>query len=78
MEVTEVAARPPWRVRSDEAGLTLDTNGTDGSSGGSSDPVAALRALCAVHWAASGGEVVVRAGDGAAADALCALGLSAG
>ncbi|MDQ2707288.1 MAG: HAD-IIA family hydrolase [Actinomycetota bacterium] len=77
VEVTEVAARPPWLVRSDEAGLTLDTNGTDASSG-SSDPVAALRALCAVHWATRGGEVDVRAGDGAAADALCALGLSAG
>jgi hypothetical protein len=71
-EHTEAVARPPWRVEEDGTGLTLATDG----SGTVAEPVAALRALCAVHWAAGGGQTSVRAGDDAAADALRALGLA--
>ena len=60
--------RPGWQVQANEGGLVL---------AGSGDPLDALRALCAVHWAAGGGPVHVRA-DGDDADAaLRALGLSA-
>jgi glycerol 3-phosphatase-2 len=45
------------------------------SLAGSGDPVDALRALCAAHWAASGGPVRVSATDAGAAAALRALGL---
>ena len=39
------------------------------------DEVAALRALCGVHWERGGGSVTVRAGDDSAAAALRALDL---
>lgn len=42
---------------------------------GSGDPLDALRALCAVHWAAGGGPVSVSAAGDGAADALRVLGL---
>lgn len=42
---------------------------------GDGDPLDALRALCAAHWAAGGGPVTVGAGDDGAAAALKALGL---
>lgn len=69
--VTAPVAGPPWRVEQAPAGLTLSHDG----SGGPADDVAALRALCAVHWAAGGGPVRVHAADSAADAALRALGL---
>lgn len=42
---------------------------------GRGDPLDALRALCATHWAAGGGPARVTAGDDGAATALRALGL---
>lgn len=61
-------AQPDWQVTSADGELLL---------AGTGDPHAALRAMCAVHWATGGGTVrVAAAGDGAAA-ALEALGLTA-
>jgi hypothetical protein len=67
-----------WRVRTDGAALRLDRveDALDGPGGGQSDPIAALRALCAAHWAAGGGPAEVRAGDDQGAAALDALGLN--
>ncbi|GAA1867514.1 HAD-IIA family hydrolase [Pseudonocardia ailaonensis] len=45
-------------------------------SGGGDDPVGALRALCAVHWAAGGGPATVTAEGAAAEAALIHLGLA--
>jgi HAD superfamily hydrolase (TIGR01450 family) len=42
------------------------------------DPIAALRTLCAAHWAEGGGPARTRADDEAAGRALDALGLGAG
>jgi hypothetical protein len=47
-------------------------------SGRGEDPVDALRALCAAHWAAGGGPVRVTADGDGAATALGALGLDPG
>lgn len=59
--------RPGWDARSAGA--------DDLRLSGSGDPVDALRALCAVHWAAGGGAAAVTAEGRAARDALTALGL---
>jgi hypothetical protein len=69
-----IEAGPPWRVSADGAGLMLESDGSPGPN----DEVAALRSLCAVHWAGGGGVVDVRAGDDIAAAALRSLGLTAG
>ena len=74
VEVVSAVAAPPWKVTTESAGLVLESDG----SAGPSDEVAALRALCGVHWARGGGSVTVRAGDDAAATALQALGLASG
>ena len=83
--------RRPDYVAADLAGLTHDPADlapgprpgwtVDGRSGhwtltGAGDPVDALRALCAAHWADGGGPAAVEAGDRGAAGALEALGLS--
>lgn len=60
--------RPGWTVR---PGRSLELAG-DG------DPLDALRALCAAHWANGGGAVAVTATDDGSARALVALGLSDG
>lgn len=60
--------RPGWTVRTG-GGLELSGDG---------DPVDALRALCAAHWAAGGGPVDVTATGDGAVRALAALGLSGG
>jgi len=59
--------RPGWAVDGQSGHWTLN---------GAGDPVDALRALCAAHWADGGGPAVVEAGDRGAAEALEALGLS--
>ena len=59
--------RPSWQAMVTAPG-TLSLAGTG-------DPLDALRALCAVHWAADGGPAQVHAADAGAADALRALGL---
>lgn len=74
VEVVSALARQPWRVTVDGADLVLEADGSRGPS----DQVAALRALCGVHWARGGGAVAVRSGDDAAAAALQALDLAAG
>ncbi|HTK67230.1 MAG TPA: HAD-IIA family hydrolase [Pseudonocardia sp.] len=73
IETVSAVAAPPWKVTVEGAELVLSGDGTSGPY----DEVAALRGLCGVHWARGGGAVTVRAGDGAAAEALLALGLSA-
>jgi HAD superfamily hydrolase (TIGR01450 family) len=60
--------RPGWQVTIADGALLL---------AGSGDPYAALRAMCAVHWAAGGGPVRTAAADDGAAEALRALGLTA-
>lgn len=67
-----IEAGPPWKVTADDTGLVLEADGAAGPY----DQVAALRSLCAVHWARGGGAVTVRASDDTAAAALRALGLS--
>jgi HAD superfamily hydrolase (TIGR01450 family) len=69
--VVSVAGGPPWKVTVEGAGLLLETDGSPGPF----DEVAALRALCGVHWERGGGSVTVRAGDDSAAAALRALDL---
>jgi HAD superfamily hydrolase (TIGR01450 family) len=64
-------ARPGWDVRVTGPGaLTL-------AAAGGTDPLDALRTLCAAHWAAGGGAARVRADGPDAARALQALGLCA-
>lgn len=72
--VVSAVAGSPWKVTGDGAELLLDADGSDGPF----DQVAALRALCGVHWARGGGAVTVRAGDDTAAAALWALDLAPG
>ncbi|TQM37152.1 HAD-IIA family hydrolase [Pseudonocardia cypriaca] len=60
--------RPGWDVRVPEPGTVV-------LSGSGADPVDALRALCAAHWAAGGGPVHVTADGDDAAAALGGLGL---
>jgi glycerol-1-phosphatase len=63
--------RPGWDVSVPERGALV-------LSGRGEDPVDALRALCAAHWAAGGGPVRVTADGDSAATALGALGLDPG
>jgi glycerol-1-phosphatase len=70
-ELARPGAQPGWRVERDGARLVLRGTG----DGGPADPAAAVRALCAAHWAGAGGPADVHA-DGAEADAaLRELGL---
>ncbi len=62
--------RPGWLVTVTGEGLLLV------GSAGDTDPYAALRAMCAAHWAGGGGPVRVTAADDGAAAALRVLGLS--
>ncbi|HEY8371684.1 MAG TPA: HAD-IIA family hydrolase [Pseudonocardiaceae bacterium] len=64
-----VTEQPGWKVGLDDGTLVL------AATGGSGDPVAALRALCATWWAEGTGAVEVRAEDDAARAALAVLGL---
>jgi glycerol-1-phosphatase len=61
--------RPGWSVRGGAGAWTL-------AAEGGADPVDALRALCGAHWADGGGQVIVTAADGGAAEVLESLGLS--
>jgi HAD superfamily hydrolase (TIGR01450 family) len=70
-EETAVAPRDGWHVGGDGPILTLFGTGTP-------DPVDALRALCAAHWARGGGVARVTADGAAAQEALRALGLGGG
>jgi hypothetical protein len=60
----DATATDGWRVSRAAAGMVLD---------GAGEPVAALRALCAVAWA--GGAAAVAAGSDPARAALAELGL---
>ncbi len=59
--------RDGWRVRRHRDGLELSGRG---------EPLDALRALCALHWAGAGGQVAVHADGADAQRALAALGLT--
>ncbi len=59
--------RPGWEVTANGSGSLTVT--------GSGEPLDALRALCAAHWADGGGPVQVRAEGDDAERALRALGL---
>jgi glycerol 3-phosphatase-2 len=61
--------RPGWTVADADGGFTLSGDG---------DPLDALRALCARHWANGGGPARVTADGDGAATALRALGLATG
>jgi HAD superfamily hydrolase (TIGR01450 family) len=63
-------SRPGWDVRVPEPGSLV-------LAGTGADPVDALRALCAAHWAAGGGPAHVTANGDDAAAALRRLGLDA-
>jgi hypothetical protein len=63
-------SRPGWDVRVPEPGSLV-------LAGTGADPVDALRALCAAHWAAGGGPAHVTADGDDAAAALRRLGLDA-
>lgn len=69
-----IAGQPDWRVTSSDDGLVLHANG----GAGAEDHLAALRALCAAHYAARAGSVDVRPDGAAAAAALTRLGLAIG
>jgi HAD superfamily hydrolase (TIGR01450 family) len=66
--------RPPWWARREGEHLLLGLDDTIGAD--RPDPVAALRALCQVHWAAGGGVPRPRAEGAAAEAALHTLGLA--
>lgn len=67
--IRDPTIRDGWRVRRDGDELELSGDG---------DPVDALRALCAVHWAGPGGAVHVCGRDPGARRALAVLGLTEG
>ncbi|HVV24467.1 MAG TPA: HAD-IIA family hydrolase [Pseudonocardiaceae bacterium] len=66
-----IEARDGWQVDVTDTELSLRHNGSD------TDPLGALRALCAAWWAAHDGAVGVRPLDDAAAKAVAALRLPA-
>jgi glycerol-1-phosphatase len=70
LDKTRIQARPGWRVHPARDTLLLHGDGT------ASDPLDALRTLCAAWWALYAGPVNVRACDATAAAALVAVGLS--
>jgi glycerol 3-phosphatase-2 len=67
-EDLEFGPRPGWDVRVPELGALV-------LAGAATDPVDALRALCAAHWAAGGGPVRLSADGDAAGAALRRIGL---
>jgi HAD superfamily hydrolase (TIGR01450 family) len=71
-EELEPGPRPGWDVRVVAPG-ELELSGSGPDSG--PDPVEALRALCAAHWAAGGGPARVTADGDRASAALRELGL---
>lgn len=71
IEQTRIQARPGWRVDVDDGSLLLHSEGT------ASDPLDALRTLCAAWWVEHSGKVQVCACDDTAAAALDRVGLDA-
>lgn len=71
IEQTRIQARPGWRVDMDDGSLLLHSEGT------ASDPLDALRTLCAAWWVEHSGKVQVCACDDTAAAALDRVGLGA-
>jgi HAD superfamily hydrolase (TIGR01450 family) len=71
IEQTRIQARPGWRVDVDDGSLLLHSEGT------ASDPLDALRTLCAAWWGEHSGKVQVCACDDTAAAALDRVGLDA-
>lgn len=65
--------RPGWRVDGGAGQWSLTSDGGSDDH----DPIDALLALCAAHWADGGGAATVTAGDERAAAAVDALGLPA-
>lgn len=72
LDETRIQPRPGWRVEFDQATGDLLLS----SDGSSSDPLDAVRTLCAVWWGEHSGPVQVRPCDDAAAKALEAVGLA--
>jgi glycerol 3-phosphatase-2 len=71
--------RRGWTITDGPDGPTLSGGGDGGGDGGGEgdgDPLDALRALCAYHWAAGGGPTRVTAKGDDAVAALRALGLA--
>lgn len=80
LEKARIQPRPGWRVESADGTLLLHRDGTGSDNEAVSDPLDALRTLCAAcwgeaWWAEHAGTVRVRACDDAAAAALAAVGL---
>jgi HAD superfamily hydrolase (TIGR01450 family) len=71
IEQARIQARPGWRVDVDDGSLLLHSEGT------ASDPLDALRTLCAAWWVEHSGKVQVCACDDTAAAALDRVGLGA-
>lgn len=72
LDETRIQPRPGWRVEFDQATGDLLLS----SDGSSSDPLDAVRTLCAMWWGEHSGPVQVRPCDDAAAKALEAVGLA--
>lgn len=70
-DALRIGPQPGWTVTRSGGSLVLS------GSPDTPDPLTALRALCAVHWADGGGPVTVVADGAAAAAALSELGLVA-
>jgi glycerol 3-phosphatase-2 len=73
VQAVSAVATAPWRARVDGGELLLEAYGDPTEE---PDAVAALRALCEVHWAKGGGRARVRALDPTSARALEALGIT--
>jgi hypothetical protein len=73
---SEIAAQASLPVRLDGATVTLSTNGATAGGAGSTDPIAALRALCAACWPADVRPAQIRAADEPSREALAALRLT--
>jgi HAD superfamily hydrolase (TIGR01450 family) len=70
----EIAPQRGWEVERNDLTLALTARWT--GNGTTADALGLLRSLCAVHRSIDGGEVVVRAEDDTARDALRALGIT--
>jgi HAD superfamily hydrolase (TIGR01450 family) len=77
-ELTSVVGQPPWRVEVEGDQLSLRVERSPDNNTAEPDPVGALRALCAAHWAGAGGPARVRGVDEPARRALHALDLPVG
>lgn len=72
LEQTRIQARPGWRIELADGGLLVHGDGDDVSV---TDPLDAVRALCAAWWVEHSGPAQVYACDDIAATVLNAVGL---